>query len=352
VAGADSFRVRLDPSGQSFSVAPGESVLNAALRQGVTLQYGCRQGNCSSCKYFLTEGEVDFGPASPYSLSEREREEGWALLCCATPLEDLEIEERDTEDQRLRPLIRPGSRDATVRGAKPLTASLWSLEVEIDTPLVFYPGQFVELAVPGRADQWRAYSIASPSGEPRRLEFILKRLRGGAFSGHVPELAPGTALSLRGPFGVSYLRDGDAPLLFVATGSGIAPLLSMLRSAVEAGDRRQIDFYYGVRTRADIPLVDELGHLQERLASFTFRPTLSAPTPACAWTGATGRVTQLIQCDLTDASCFDAYLCGAPDTCNEVGRLLEAKGIGSGQLFFDRFHPAVEIEEIAQKSLM
>ena len=85
------FRVRLEPSGQQFDVAAGETVLNAALRQGVALQYGCRQGNCSSCKYFLSEGEVDFGRASPYSLSEREREEGWALLCCATPLEDLEI---------------------------------------------------------------------------------------------------------------------------------------------------------------------------------------------------------------------------------------------------------------------
>lgn len=341
---AGPFRARLEPSGQCFEVAPGETVLNAALRQGVSLHYGCRQGNCSSCKYFLADGEVDFGKASPYSLSEREREEGWALLCCATPLGDLEIEEREPEDRRLRPLLPPEPRRGAVRATRPLTANLWSLEIELDAPLDFYPGQFVELAVPGREEEWRAYSIASPSHDRERLAFVVKHLPEGAFSGLVPTLAPGTPLALRGPFGVSYLRDGDAPLLMVATGSGIAPLLSMLRSAAERGDPRPIDFHYGVRTRADLPLLEELQRLERDLGGFTFRPTLSAPTPTCRWSGATGRVTQALQRAVSDASLYDAYLCGPPQMCDDVGRLLEAKGIAGSSLFFDRFHPAITIE--------
>ena len=109
-----SRRIRLAPSGTSFEAAEGEAVLNAALRQGVSLRYGCRHGNCSSCKYLVTDGEVDFGKASPYSLSEREREDGWALLCCAHALSDLEIQVPEDHAERLLQVIRPADFSATV----------------------------------------------------------------------------------------------------------------------------------------------------------------------------------------------------------------------------------------------
>src|SRR4051812_1593489 len=101
-------RVRLTPRGTVFDAREGEALLNAALRQGIPLRYGCRPGNCSSCKYLVTEGEVDLGNASPYSLSEREREDGWALLCCPRALSDLEIEVPEEPTERLREVIRPG----------------------------------------------------------------------------------------------------------------------------------------------------------------------------------------------------------------------------------------------------
>jgi len=336
----DNHRVRLAPDGATFEVAAGENVLDAALRQGIALEYGCRHGNCASCKYLLTEGDVDFGCASPYSLSEQEREDGWALLCCATPLEDLEIQDRVGEDLRRLPVISPEIRAGQVRECKRLTEVLWHLVLSLDEPLTFYPGQFVELGIPGRDDEWRSYSIASPASRDQELEFIIGRVPDGAFSGQLESLTQGAELSLRGPFGTGYLRAGSAPIMLVGTGSGIAPLLSILRSAAESGDTREIRFYYGARTRADLVFVAEIESLSERLTHFSFRPTLSRPTEACRWQGLEGRVTLAMQQTVPDASPYDAYVCGMPEMCETIGRLLEAKGIEDGHIFFDRFHHA------------
>ncbi len=337
----ETFHVRTEPSGQEFEVRADETVLNAALRQGVGLHYGCRQGNCSSCKYYLVEGEVDFGKASPYALSEAEREEGWALLCCARPLEDLEIQDHGEADARSLPMIRPAEAQAEVAEVEQVTAALWRLRLRLEEALDYYPGQFVELEAPGRPGEWRAYSIANAAGEHTDLEFLVKRLPGGAFSGQIDRLGVGQPLGLRGPFGSSYLRVGDAPILLVATGSGLAPLRAMLQDAAVCEDRREIHFYYGARTRADLPLEAEIEGLRAALPGLDYRPCLSQPTADCRWEGRASRVTQAIQREVSDASPYDAYLCGAPEMCDAIGRLLEAKGIGEANLFFDRFHPAL-----------
>ncbi len=347
MAERETFRVRTEPSGQEFEVRSDETVLNAALRQGVGLRYGCRQGNCSSCKYYLVEGEVEFGKASPYALSEAEREEGWALLCCARPLEDLEIQDRGEADERSLPVLRPEERRSTVAGVAQLTPSLWQLRVYLDAAFEYYPGQFAELEVPGRTGMWRAYSIANAGGGGSELEFLVKRIPEGAFSGQVDTLEVDQPIGLRGPFGTSYLRDGEAPILLVATGSGLAPLRAMLQDAAVRADPRAIHLYYGARTRADLPVEAEIEALRAALPGLDYRPCLSQPTEACGWKGRTSRVTQAIQREVADASPYDAYLCGAPEMCDAIGRLLEAKGIEEAKLFFDRFHPALRAEDSA-----
>lgn len=332
------FKVQIHPTDRRFVVVGGESVLEAGLRQGVNLDYGCRHGNCSTCKYLLTEGEVDFGAASPYSLSETEREEGWALLCCAQPLSDLEILDHAQLDDRLLPLLTPVQRQAMVLNTEQIGSNLWALRVGIDEPLKFYAGQFIELALPG-SGQWRSYSIASAASSTLELEFVVKRIEGGAFSGHVDSLEAGAPLDLRGPYGTGYLRDGTAPVVLVAISSGIAPILSILRTAEENGDHRPFTLFYGARTRADLVLVDEIERLQDGM-DLRFLPTLSQPTEDCMWSGHVGRVTQLVQRELQDASEIDAYLCGKPEMCDSIGLLLEAKGAEQSRILFDRFHPA------------
>lgn len=336
-----SHEVELSPGGEVFEVADGETILDAALRAGINLQYGCRHGNCSTCKYLVEDGEVDYGRASAYSLPDREREEGWALMCCAKPVTDLLIRDNRRHDARARPMIKPVETTAMVVASTQLTGELWALRVELPSPLEFYPGQFAELGLVGKGTTlWRSYSMASAPSSGTELSFVLKRIDGGAFSAHVTALAPGATLALRGPFGTSYLRDGQRPVLLAAIGSGLAPILAMLRDAAARGDQRSFTFFYGARRPADLPYAEELAALCTRLEGLRYVPTLDGLTADDEWTGAVGNVTQTIQREIDDAHGLDAYLCGAPAMCETVGRLLQAKGLPENQLFFDRFFAA------------
>jgi len=322
-------------------VRPGEAVLNAALRQGHALRYGCRHGNCSTCKYLLLEGEVDFGVASPYSLSETEREQGWALLCCAEPLGDLVIEDEVPTDDQALPVLVPQEHRAVVTDARPAGGRLWSLRVQLDQPLTFYSGQFVELCAPGQPESWRSYSIASPASQAAELEFVIKQIPGGAFSGSLDEQLLGASLTLRGPYGESYLRAGSNSVLLVAVGSGIAPVLSILRQAAESGDPRSFTVVYGARDDSGLAVLDPLRALEDSLA-VEIKPVLSRPLVEGGWTGRVGRVIQVVQREVEDARDLDAYLCGMPAMCDSMGLLLDAKGIRDGAMHYDRFYPASE----------
>jgi len=397
------FKARLEPSGREFSLYSGESVLNSALRQRILLQYGCRNGRCSSCKYFLIDGEVDFGKVSPYSLSENEKEEGWALLCQARALSDLTIRDQDIADRDDAPILTPRDETAEISAIDKLTESLWGLQLVLPHPLTFYPGQFIEVEAPGHPGCWRCYSIASSPAHSERIDLIVKRIAAGEFSGQVQRLARGSRLAVRGPYGMSYLRDSDRPVLLVATGSGLAPLLSILRTAAERRDPRHFQLYYGARTAADLIFREELYSLEQRLRHFQFKPSLSATagtdlslgspasvsasvardlsatsvshsaigdtsstpvepslalvdrssgaqdsgrivpnlSPTTPSRVSAGRVTQALQRDLIDASPFDAYICGHPEMCESVATLLLAKGIPENRIFRDDFYPAV-----------
>ena len=333
-----AFVARLTNSDTAFEIEDGETVLDAALRQGIDLDYGCRHGRCSACKYFLEDGEVDFGGASVYSLSDEEREDGYGLMCCATPLTDLVIQSKVVPDPRAKPQLAPESRVGRVTSVSRVTNSLWHLSLDLDSPLDFYAGQFVELQLSG-TDAWRSYSIASDPANGGELEFIIKYHSGGVFSGHLPDLSVGAEIAIRGPYGRSYLRDGDDDLILVATGSGIAPIASMLKAIAREGQNRAVALFYGARTFEDVP------HIVERLRR-SLQDNARATVHICLtrspdiWHGTRGRVTQAIQSEINDASSLSAYVCGSPEMCETVGVLLEAKGIKDGELRYDKFHSA------------
>ena len=335
-----AFVARLSDSDTTFDIEDGETVLDAALRQGVDLDYGCRHGRCSACKYFLEDGDVDFGEASVYSLLDEEREDGYGLMCCATPLTDLVIESKEIPDPRAKPHLAPKDTSASVSSVKQIANSLWRLNLDLDSPFEFYAGQFVELRLNGKED-WRSYSIASDPASANELEFIIKYHDGGAFSGELPSLSAGDGIAVRGPYGKSYLRDGDENLIFVATGSGIAPIVSMAKViAREVGDRR-ISLFYGARTFEDIPdTIDGVRQLLQDNGSAHVNVCLTQPPDI--WAGTEGRVTKAIQAEISDASTVNAYVCGSPEMCETVGVLLEAKGIPDGELRYDKFHSATQ----------
>lgn len=335
-----TFNVEFTPSGESFDVEPGETVLDAALRQGVQIRYGCRSGKCSTCKFQIEDGEIDYGDVSVYSLPDAERDQGWGLLCRARPLTDLLIRDNRLPDLRARPLLPPQEADARLAGVRLLTPELVELRLALSAPFEFYAGQFVELGLgEARSLTWRSYSIATPTASRNELSFVIKRIPGGAFSSRIVDRPVGTPMRLRGPYGTSYLRAGDRPVLLVAIGSGIAPILAMLREAAETRDPRPFRFFYGARSAYDIPCLAELNALfANGLASGSaFVPTLDGIDPGDPWSGERGNVTQAIQRGVTDAHRYDAYLCGAPPMCDAVSRLLLAKGLPEQALYLDRF---------------
>ncbi len=334
------FKARLEPSGREFTLEPGATVLDCALRQRILLRYGCRNGRCSSCKYLLIDGEADFGKTSPYCLSDNEKDEGWALLCQARARSDLVIRDQDFSRRDDAPLIVPKERLARVAASERLNASLWRIELDLRDSISFHAGQYIEVEIPGKKNQWRCYSIASPPDRQSQIELVVKRLPGGGFSGQIDRLLPGLELAINGPYGINYLRAGNRPVLLIATGSGIAPLMSILRSSASKSVDREFHLYYGARTRSDLIFADELQRLEAQMPRFTFRPTLSAPLAGDEWRGAQGRVTQLAQREVIDASPYDAYICGRPEMCEAVSMLLLAKGIPEERIFRDDFFPA------------
>ena len=333
------YQIELAPGGQVFSVGENETVLDGALRAGVDLLYGCRQGRCSTCKYLIEEGEVDVGDVNAYSLPDNERDAGWALLCRAKPYSDLLIRDHRLPDARALPVLTPSSVDGEVVAVVQLTPELWEMQLALAAPLQFYAGQFVELGLSGpQGTVWRNYSMAASPSSASRLSFLLKRIAGGAFSGGIDQLPKGRTLSVRGPFGASYLRAGQRPVVMCAIGSGLAPVMAMLRAAGERGDPRQFTLYYGARRPQDLPYLDEL-----RAGcglKLNFVPTLDGLSDGDDWHGASGTVTRAVQHGLDNARDIDAYLCGAPPMCDTVSRLLSAKGLPPEQLFFDRFFAA------------
>ena len=225
-------------------------------------------------------------------------------------------------------------------GVEHLGGDLWRLRLELDHPLEFYAGQYVQLGVPGTEDDWRAYSISSPPSRQPIAEFIVKRIEGGRFSGQIDRLATATPLRVRGPYGTGYLREGSDPVLLVAGGSGIAPIMSILQHAAEQGDQRQFRFFFGARIREEVVLTDELATIGRELPGLSFVPVVEHPGES-GWEGETGRVTNAIQRLLHDASPYNVHLCGNPPMCDSASLLLEAKGVREGRVFFDRFYAAV-----------
>jgi len=333
--------VKLTPTGEEFPVGAGEDILTAALRHGINLQYGCRHGNCSSCKHWLIDGDVDDSAASVYAIPREEREDGAILLCCTFAESDLVIEIHQHDGvEALPPMTPPSRRRATILEQHPLTPNLVELRVKLDEPLSFRAGQYAEFTLD--SGERRSYSVVNPPSSAHELTFCVKRVPNGVFGTLLDHIEPGSSLYLEAPFGTMFLRDTGRPIIAAAIGSGIAPILSILADGAEHKPETPIRFYYGARGAGDLVYLDEIAELSTRLKDFQFIPCLSQGALDSVPNSRAGRVTRVIAEDIKDGSLYDAYLCGAPDMCDAVGRLLEAKGLPESRIHTDKFYPAVE----------
>ncbi len=248
--------VRLEPVGFELTVQDGETVLDAAFRQGLNLVYGCREGQCSACKCFLLEGDADLKRYSNFALSDTERENGYSLMCRAMPESDLTIELLHYDADNLKLQHAPADGRATVTAIEPLTHDITRLVLRAQDGFAFTPGQYVDVHVPGDPDgARRSFSMANLPGDGE-IELMIKRYPGGRLSGMLAgedgdaRIAVGDELGFTGPYGAFRLRESERPILMVAGGSGMAPILCVLRQLADEQCARPVRFFYGARTES------------------------------------------------------------------------------------------------------
>jgi propane monooxygenase reductase subunit len=327
------------PADVTFECSEDETILEAAIRRGLSLPYGCRKGNCGTCKAQVLDGEVDLEIESTYSLSDFERDQGFTLLCSAYALCDTTIEMEGLDASDLDDgLPAPGEFLAEVLEIRSLTRDIRGLHLALDRDVEFRSGQFAQLNVVG-SDAWRSYSMANPASRQDRLEFMMKLVPGGAFSGLLDSLAVGDKLQGNGPHGSFWVRNHERPLLMVGGGAGMAPLWGMLQDLAEQGDPRPVRFFYGARTPEDLFHLEEIAEVGRKLGDFEFVPALSHVEQSAAGGHECGLITDVVERRIgRSIADYDAYLCGPPPMIDAALSVLEGYGLEERKsIFYDKF---------------
>ena len=340
---AASHAVRLAPSGAEFTAAPKETLLQAALNQGLSFPHSCRAGGCGTCKCRLVKGKVKELTDKSYLLSAEEIRDNYVLACQSVPQSDVEVEVALGAPSAL-PVAGPAA--GRLVALAPLTHDILHVQVELERALPFVPGQYAEVAARtgSAAGVVRRYSFAGvpdASGAATRLEFFVRRVPDGQFTEWLfGEARIGDVLEVSAPHGDFVLRESSAPMLCVAGGSGLAPLLSMLRGALATQRRpREVTLVFGARTRDDLYMQDAIEALRgEWPVRFEFVPVLSAEPAGSDWSGRRGLIADHLP-DVLGAAIAtqQAYLCGPPAMVDTCAAALVAASVPAGEIHADRF---------------
>lgn len=331
-----SYQLQILPVDLSCPLLPGQTVLDAALADGLMLKHSCRTGTCGSCKGQVLSGDVDHGDSSLEVLSAAERAQGLALFCCATARSDLVIEAPEVTALRGISIQQMGVRVASIDKVSSDVAVL-RLMLAPGAGFDYFPGQYVQVLL--KDGSRRSYSMATRSPRDNQLELHIRHMPGGVFSGHVfNALQPKAILRMEGPFGSFYLRDSERPMIFLASGTGFAPIQALLEQLRESDNRRPVYLYWGGRRREDLYRHEQLLDWEAQLPWLRYTPVLSDPTPACDWQGATGFVHRQVLSDFQSLKGFEVYACGAPIVVDSARRdYVELRQLEAADFYADAF---------------
>ncbi|NMX50836.1 CDP-6-deoxy-delta-3,4-glucoseen reductase [Pseudomonas veronii] len=332
-----SYQLQILPVGLSCPLLPEQTVLDAALADGLMLKHSCRTGTCGSCKGQVLSGEVEHGDSPLEVLSAAERAQGLALFCCATARSDLVIEAPEVTALRGIGIQQMGVRVASLDKVSSDVAVL-RLTLAPGAGFTYFPGQYVQVLL--KDGSRRSYSMATHAPRDNQLELHIRHMPGGVFSGHVfNALQPKAILRMEGPFGSFYLRDSERPMIFLASGTGFAPIQALLEQLREQGhNRRPVYLYWGGRRREDLYRHEQLLAWEAQLTWLRYTPVLSDPTPACDWQGATGFVHRQVLSDFQSLKGFEVYACGAPIVVDSARRdYVELRQLEAADFYADAF---------------
>ncbi|MFV0284018.1 MAG: CDP-6-deoxy-delta-3,4-glucoseen reductase [Castellaniella sp.] len=310
-----SFKVTVLPANREFVVEPGQTVLDAALAAGIVLPYSCRNGTCSTCEGRVVSGEYDAGPAPARILDAADLARGHTLFCQARPISDLVIEAREI---RMADDIVVRKMPVRVLSLERLAPDVMEIALQLPSAEAFrfQPGQYLEFIL--KDGSRRSYSMACGQTDDHRVRLHVRHMPGGVFTSRVfgaseEPLKPREILRIEGPLGSFFLDPDDArPIVFLASGTGFAPIQAMIEGMLARSDTRSATLYWGGRRPADLYRQALALEWRERLPGFRFVPVLSEARPEDAWTGREGLVHRAVMADLPDLSGHQVYACGAP----------------------------------------
>ena len=320
-------------TGQQIAAEDGQNILQAALQSGLSYPHGCRLGRCGGCKTRLVDGQVQTLEYSPFALTEAQKERGLILACRAIPLSDVTVDWIGTDDAR--GLASSRSVTGTVTQLQDLThdVRLVRIRPEQGSPLMFFAGQYADIKF-GQAPV-RSYSMANRPGSPE-LEFHIRRVPRGVTSAYVHTvLKVGETVTLEVPRGSSYLREGHGgPILCIAGGTGLAPIKSIVETALACGMSQAIHVYFGARERQDLYAVDDFRALERQYPNLAFTPVISG-IPATHYRR--GLVTDVVSHDLPDLTGWKVYVAGSPAMVDATMGMVLKRGLKVQDLHVDVF---------------
>jgi CDP-4-dehydro-6-deoxyglucose reductase len=343
--------VTLKPSGLAFEVEDGEAILAAALRQGYVLPYGCKNGACGSCKGKILAGSVDYGTYQKRALPDAEREAGKALFCQARPLTDLVLEARTVGAAKG---IQIKTLPCRVQSMQRLADDVMTLSLKLpaNEKLNFLAGQFIEFLLKGGAR--RSFSIANPPHDAELIELHVRHVPGGEFTDHVfGKMKERDILRFEGPLGVFFLReDSDKPIVFVASGTGFAPIKAVIETLFHKGIRRPAVLYWGGRRPKDL-YMNALAEswAAEHAAQFRYVPVISDALPEDGWRGRTGFVHRAVMEDFPDLSGHQVYACGVPIMVDAARKdFVERCRLPEEEFYADSFTTQADIAGVPEQA--
>ncbi len=332
-------RIDINDGEKVLEVQGGSSLLNSLKQEGIFIPSACGgKGSCGLCVIKVLEGapEEHLATELPW-LDEEQRKQNLRLSCQIKVKNDMKID--IPEEYFLIKEFR--TRISSIRD---LTHDIKEVRLKLVEPdtIKFKAGQFVQILVPeyemSSEEVYRAYSISSPPSEKSELELEIRLVPNGICTTYVHKfLKEGDNLTITGPYGDFYLRDTDREIVFVAGGSGMAPVKSILLDMKDRGIDRKMTYFFGAVMEKDLFLVDEMKELESEFSDFRFVPALSDPEEGGGWDGETGLITEVIESEFDDGSEAEAYLCGSPGMIDAAVEVLKDKKFSEDRIFYDKF---------------
>lgn len=326
-----SFKTTIQPSNHTFPIDKDETILEAALEHGIALPYSCRNGACGVCKGKVLKGSVDHGKAQEFVLSKEDKTAGLALFCCAKPLSDLVIESHEVTTERDIPVKTLPCRVEKMVKVSDDVMVLY-LKLPTNERLQFLAGQYIDILQ--KDGKPRSFSLANAQHNDEYLELHVRNIAGGAFTSHVfSGMKERDILRIKGPLGNFYLHeDSPKPIIFVASGTGFAPVKAIIEHTLHIGFKREMHFYWGVRKQSDLYMLDKVKEWETQGIKFT---AVVSDEP---WKGRTGFVHQAVMEDFKDLSGYAVYACGAPVMLEAAHReFTTQRGLPNDAFYSDAF---------------